>query len=402
MLAEAKRVDREITYNPFDLFFKRKIVPGRFVTVGYVKDADEESPKITGRKTNIIENDDEFRDFVLNKYADTMWAQDFANILDMPDYNKALSGKAKTATFNIEGHVVRIQKFIYNWREPENLAKKFAGKEEEIARARANAGFGQGVNSYEDEEDFFDDTDDSYDEEDWRRKPQYMGTGVRQRGLKKNSSSGYRFATPAPGLYSYSGTDPDKYNKMAVRNMIDKRVSTKSGYKSVYYYVAPTGEMEEMPFEFISFIRNNYKGTRNVTPKAAEQMTPDEAEFNAVIDAIEKKYANMQQPTDLIFDNILYITAAPIDWNAKDGKGTPMVFVNNRAVYKEFPYLKPRYVNPVIAEFCTSFKDKSGAYNNSIEVVTEKQKMNKKNQALYETIMRHVSKTVKQKLNEMA
>lgn len=406
-ITEGKRVDREITYNPFDLFFKKKVMPGQFVTVGYLKDADTETPKVTGKqKFNIIENDEQFRNYVLDVYADTMWAQDFAKNLDTVGYLKALNGKGKTAPILIDGHIVRIQKFIYNWRNIEHLAKKFAAKDEEIIKARANAGFGQGVSSYDPDVDdeYVNDTDDSYAEDDWRRKSVYKGTGIRQRGVK-NNGSGYRMVSDVDGMYFYSGEKDDKQDKLALRNMLDKRLSTKSGYKSVYYYVAPTGEMEEMPYEFIAFMKNNYKGTRNVSKDMGE-MVPDEIEYNEVIKAIEDKYAGIQDPKDLRFDRILYITASCMDWNAKKydkNVATPMVFVNNRELYKEYPYLKARFVNPIISDFCTMFKSKDDAgnlvYNNKIEMVTEKKKLSKQHQAIYENIMRTVSKIVKRELN---
>lgn len=413
-ISEAKRVERELTYNPFDLFFKKKVMPSQFVAVGYLKDADDEKniPKVTGMKKNIIENDEQFRDFVLNQYADTMWAKDFATILDTPDYLKVLNGKGKQARFIIAGHVVRIQRMMYNWRDLSHLAAKYAEQEDEIMQARANAGFGQGVNSYDPDvnDEYFDDTDDSYAEDDWRRNSDYMGTGVRQRGLKGNNKdgSGYRLpAGPVDGMYLYSGKDKDKEGMLALRNMLDKRMSTKSGYKSVYYYVAPNGEMEKMPYEFISFMRNNYKGTRNVTAKPVPEMQPDEKEYNDVINAIKAKYDAIQQPTDLIFDKILYITAKCMDWNAKSydkNKATPMVFVNNRAIYQTFPFLKARFLNPVISDFCTALKTKDEdtgkyRYQDRIEIVTEKKKLSKKHQALYENIMRTVSKIVKRELN---
>ena len=75
-------MDRQVTYNPFDLFFSKKIVPGSFVTVGYIKDANEESgkPKVTGRKNFIHENDEKLQSY-LQEYVNTMWAADFAQIL---------------------------------------------------------------------------------------------------------------------------------------------------------------------------------------------------------------------------------------------------------------------------------------------------------------------------------
>lgn len=376
-LINEAQVNREITYNPFDLFFHKKIVNGHFVTVGYLKDANEESPKITGQKNNISENDEQLHEY-LDQYADTMWASDFAGITMEQSYQDALAGKRKTCKFEIEGNIVRIQRFTYQWRDPKNFGKAFDRQAEEEMQARAKYGFGEG---FADDELGIENPDEWYEEDDWRRKPQYQGTGVRTRGLKKNASSGYRFATPAPGLYSYSGTDPEKMDRMAIRNMLDPRqngtdpeAKKKSGYKSVYYYVSPDGVMEEIPTEVVNFLRYAYKGVRNVKAAETEQMAADEAEFNQLMAEIQAKYANKQQPTDLLFDHILYITASPIGWNdkarvnGKATKGTPMVFVNNRVIYQEFPYLKARYLNKVIGEFCSSIDV------NKIEQVTEKLK----------------------------
>ena len=395
LLFERNSINREITYNPFDLFFNRKIVNGQFVTVGYVKDAVEESPKCTGQKSNIPDNDEEFRNY-LKQYADTLWAEDFSNIIDSASYQAALNGSKKTAKFEIAGHIIRIQRFTYQWRDPKNFGKAFDREAEEIMQARSNAGFGEGtkVDGYD------NDPDDFYDDEDWRRKPEYMGTGVRQRGLKRKASSGYRFATSAPGLYSYSGTDPEKYDRMAIRNMLDPRQNSndpaakkKSGYKSVYYYVAPDGTMEEMPKDFINFLRYNYKATRNAKPTPAQEMAEDEKEFNEIINAIQQKYADKQQPTDLLFDQILYITASPIGWNQKareNGvatKGTPMAFINNRVIYQTYPFLKAKNLEPVIGEFCTSI-DVS-----KIERVTEKRNIRKyRNRKLFEAQTHTVGK----------
>lgn len=343
-----------------------------------------------------------------------MWAADFAQIQGTPGYAAALEGKKKTADFDIDGHVVRIQKFQYNWRDPSKLGKAFASKEDEIAMARANAGFGQGVNDWDEEsgDEFFDDYDDSYAETDWRRKPKYQGTGIRPKNTRK-TSSGYRFPTAAPGLYSYSGEDESKYNSMAIRNMLDPRVNTKSGFKSVYYYVSPDGRMEEMPIDFINFIRDAYKASRNVKPTIPDVMTEeDEIEFNNVIAEIEKKYANKQQPTDLLFDKILYISATPSDWNDNNIR-TPMVFINNRAIYQEYPYLRSRELNKIIVQFCTdvfpldteskrslSRDERIARRADRIERVTEKKRsVSPENQKLYENIMLNVSKTIKKKLN---
>lgn len=415
--------NREITYNPFDLFFNKKIVNGQFVTVGYIKDALEESPKVTGTKTNIAENDEQLQEY-LDQYANTMWASDFAGIILEPEYKAALEGKRKQCKFEIEGNIIRIQRFTYQWRDPKNLAKNYDKEAEELLQARAKYGFGEGY--ADDELDM--DVDDWYDDEDWRRKPQYQGTGVRTRGLKRNTSSGYRFPTPAPGLYSYSGKDPEKQDRMAIRNMLDPRqngtdpvAKKKSGYKNVYYYVSPDGTMEEMPLEVVNFLRYAYKGVRNVKATQQEQMAEDEKEYNEVIKAIQDKYASKQQPTDLLFDNILYITASPIGWNekarvnGKATKGTPMIFVNNRAIYKEFPYLKARNLNKVIGAFCSTVDI------NKIERVTEKKNnmykhiLNElKSRKLYTTNMKRTineglfnkksegTKALEQKLKEFA
>lgn len=407
-----EKQDRTVTYNPFDLFFKKKIKNGAFVTVGYVKDASEESPKLTGQKGKIVENDPQLQELLV-RYHDTAWAQAYSACIDSPAYEKALSGKVKTFKFNIEGEIIRIQKFQYQWRDAATFAKRWEQESDEYMKARVDAGFGEGVNDWDEEDgEYTDTTDDAYDETDWRRKSEYMGSGVRPRGLKKNASSGYRFQTAAPGLYSYSGTDETKYDRMAIRNQLDTRFNQQSGYKSEYYYVTPQGKMELMPDEFVTFMKNAYKTERATRPAA--EMEQAEAEYNAIVKAIAEKYKN-KQPTDLLFDQILYISASPVDWNDKSVKqvtGQKMAFINNRALYQTFPFLRSREVNNIIVRYCTdldlpedkTIKDRNArldAKAGYIERVTESKKLKRMKDALYESIMLKTSKILKKHLNEM-
>ena len=179
--------ERHIGKNPFDFLSKNIIPDGSFVSIGYITDGDlpkrcNITPKNDAELTNIINtlNDDLFKDFLIK----------FQN---SKEYQDALIGKKrKTATLNFgDCHIIKISRTIVNWRNPEAFARLQAIRGEAIGDVRVKHGFG--------------DYPEEYDEDDWRRAPEYGGTG-RWEISKSTGRQGLPFKpmmnTP---IYSYPG-----------------------------------------------------------------------------------------------------------------------------------------------------------------------------------------------------
>lgn len=160
--------ERHIGDNPFDFFSKNLIPNGSFVSIGYVNDKlisktvpNDKIKRDFGwgpdtKKPITPKNDAELTAFI-NKIPDSKFRQALIDFQNSPKYQAALANGGK-APFNIEGdaHVVKIGRYIVNWKSADAFAKFYADRSDAIARLRHKYGFGN--------------PEEDYPENDWRRK----------------------------------------------------------------------------------------------------------------------------------------------------------------------------------------------------------------------------------------
>lgn len=314
---------REIGPDPLQFLSMNYIPNGSFVSIGYIKD-DEIKFGPTSKKYITPENDRQLtkwiEDLQPSKFRDAL--MDFQN---SERYQQALTGKVKTAPFDFKGgdcHVIKINRFIMNWRNGKSLASWYKKRSDKEDQVRAKYGFG-GI-------------DDEYAPDDWRRK--YGGTGIK-RQLKATGRQGNRYKDELMDTGFYANVDDP--NKLAIR-LIENPAASQD---PVWYFVDGEGNIEILNNELMGFLAFAYKGSRvKQVADAIIDINEDEKAFLEELHNIPNW--NKQERTQL-FDKILYFTGTSLD---QYGNKEPFTWLNKQVIIKTFPYLT-RKINDIITEF---------------------------------------------------
>ena len=242
---------------------------------------------------------------------------------------------------------------------------------------------------------------------------------------KKNYNGNvYKDATILPGIYA-SLSDPDK---VAFRFAYNQRSSHKD---SDYYYVNGDGTLFPLNKAFVTFLTYAYKKNKE------EEIYPtqEEREFVAKLKQITDEAASTAEMT-LSCNQILFMkSTARTSKNARISENIPFVWINTKAVVNKYDFINPNDLNNIIKNLVYSLDDTD--VNGTIENINVKGKSisdllnidmsgkatadpatirqrlgitealhmlaykftrTKKKRALYESIMKNVSKTIKRKL----
>lgn len=371
---------RQIGSNPFDFFMKNYIPNGAFVSIGYIKD-DEIKIGPTTKKRITPENDAQLTEWIKkmnpSKFRDALIA--FQN---SEKYQMALEGKVKTAPFYFatgDCHIIKINRFIMHWRNGQSLAKWYGTRSDAEKRVRAKHGFGN--------------PEDSYAEDDWRRK--HGGVGI-NREIKATGRQGNRYRDEINGSGFYANLDdPSKISIRLIEN-------PKAYKKAVWLFVDSEGNVEDLDNELMGFLIYSYKAAAKAVADAIQEINQDEQAFLDDLQSIKNwgKHENT-----LMLDKILYLTGTTI---AEDGSKEPFTWLNKDIIAGNdesglvgtYPYLR-KEVDNIISRFVKQDtvelekKNKDELLN-----LTESQMRNKRLISRYFDIFSSDKYARKAKLNE--
>ena len=434
-----------VVYNPADIFMKYNMRPGDYVSIAYVSDplqGEGKHPivsKAGSRKQcyNInAETDAELQRYI-NNMPNSKIKQLLTEFRESPKYQSFLNGTAKAKTCMLDlrtEHILKISHLICNWKDSKALAKFYKKQNDAEISLRREFGFEDGFdNNYERFYDREDDTpvplDDRTSEEkendkNWRDS--YNGRNVMPRISQKGNE--YNFATIIPGIYA----NLNKPGNIALRFAYNGRSSHKV---SDYYYVNGDGSLFKLDMAFITFLKYAYKKNKESSSAEKTYVTDEEKEFVLRLSKLVKEAPSTAEKT-LKTDSILFMkSTARTSKNAKISENIPFVWVNTKAVVSRYNFVNPTELNNIIKNLVYSLDDTD--VNGTIENINIKGKSisdllnigmsgkatadpaavrrrlgitealhmlaykftrTKKKRALYESIMRNVSKTIKRKL----
>ena len=412
-----------VVYNPADIFMKYNMRPGDYVSIAYISDVlqGESSHPISRSDSqkqcyNINEETDAQLVEYINALPNNRIKQLLTEFRESKKYQDFLNGtsKLKTCKLNLTTeHIIKVSHLTCNWKDSKALAKFYDKQRDAIWKLRQDYGF----------EDGFDDNYDR-DEDDINWRDSHDGRNIMPRTKKNYNGNVYKDATILPGIY-VSLSDPDK---VAFRFAYNQRSSHKD---SDYYYVNGDGTLFPLNKAFVTFLTYAYKKNKEdeIYP------TQEEREFVAKLKQITDEAASTAEMT-LSCNQILFMkSTARTSKNARISENIPFVWINTKAVVNKYDFINPTELNNIIKNLVYSLDDTD--VNGTIENINIKGKSisdllnigmsgkatadpatirqrlgitealhmlaykftrTKKKRALYESIMRNVSKTIKRKL----
>ena len=412
-----------VVYNPADIFMKYNMKPGDYVSIAYISDVlqGESSHPIARSDSqkqcyNINDETDAQLVEYINALPNNRIKQLLTEFRESKKYQDFLNGtsKLKTCKLNLTTeHIIKVSHLTCNWKDSKALAKFYDKQRDAIWKLRQDYGF----------EDGFDDNYDR-DEDDINWRDSHDGRNIMPRTKKNYNGNVYKDATLLPGIYA-SLSDPDK---VAFRFAYNQRSSHKD---SDYYYVNGDGTLFPLNKAFVTFLTYAYKKNKE------EEIYPtqEEREFVAKLKQITDEAASTAEMT-LSCNQILFMkSTARTSKNARISENIPFVWINTKAVVNKYDFINPNDLNNIIKNLVYSLDDTD--VNGTIENINIKGKsisdllnigmsgkatadpaavrqrlgitealhmlaykftQTKKKRALYESIMRNVSKTIKRKL----
>ena len=412
-----------VVYNPADIFMKYNMKPGDYVSIAYISDVlqGESSHPISRSDSqkqcyNINEETDAQLVEYINALPNNRIKQLLTEFRESKKYQDFLNGtsKLKTCKLNLTTeHIIKVSHLTCNWKDSKALAKFYDKQRDAIWKLRQDYGF----------EDGFDDNYDR-DEDDVNWRDSHDGRNIMPRTKKNYNGNVYKDATILPGIYA-SLSDPDK---VAFRFAYNQRSSHKD---SDYYYVNGDGTLFPLNKAFVTFLTYAYKKNKE------EEIYPtqEEREFVAKLKQITDEAASTAEMT-LSCNQILFMkSTARTSKNARISENIHFVWINTKAVVNKYDFINPNDLNNIIKNLVYSLDDTD--VNGTIENINIKGKSisdllnigmsgkatanpaavrkrlgitealhmlaykftrTKKKRALYESIMKNVSKTIKRKL----
>ena len=342
--------ERHIGKNPFDFLSKNIIPNGSFVSIGYVNDhVISWGPKT--RKSITPVNDKQLTQYI-DQLPDGKFKTTLINFQES-DKQQAALASGKTAPFNIEGdvHIVKIERFIVNWKNPESFAKFYGDRTDAEQQVRVKHGFGK--------------DESEYPEDDWRRK--YKGVGSRPvSGIKGKQGNPYR-AIGSTGFYGHV----DEPNKVSIRQIGNPKASK----KPIWLFIDADGTVSYMDNELMAWLSYAYKSTRKVKEEI-DLMTQEEKDFLNDLKAI--KNFDKSEMT-LLLDNILYLTGTTVD----DSKNKePFTWINDDKISELYPYVNQKEWNNIVHKCVKMSNTETTNMNESFNIAFKKTYLRKLNEKL--------------------
>ena len=349
--------ERHIGKNPFDFLGKNIIPDGSFVSIGYVTDG--EIPNGPRTKCKITPQNDAELTNIINGLDDNLFKESLIKFQNSKAYQDALIGnKRSTAPLDFEGcHIVKISRTIVNWRNPESFARLQAQRGEEIGNVRVKHGFGD----YEEE----------YDEDDWRRAPEYNGTGRLERSRAKGRQ-GLPF-TPMMNtpIYSYPGAikkDKQEPDALYLRQYRNEGASS----PSIWLFVDQNQNYFLLNKDVMNWLAKAFK--KPEINQVAREISQEEKDFLKELHSI--KYFDLNEEK-FILEKILYLTGTTVDDNKNK---EPFIWLNDDIIEENFPFLNQNKWIEIMRKCIDNSIMDSYTMNENMKVVFRKSYLRKLNE----------------------
>lgn len=333
--------ERHIGKDPFQ-FLSTNIIPNNsFVSIGYFNDHEISFGPRT-RKWNIKNNDERLTAYI-ESLPESSFKDALINFQNSPKYIAAMES-GKSAPFNIEGdvHIIKISRYIVNWKSNTALAKFYSDRSDEEKKVRLKHGFGN--------------DEDSYAENDWRRK---YGTGInglnKARGKQGNAyvSSMKDNGLGDSGFYS----NPDNPSKLSIRQVANPKASQA---KPIWLFVDADKKVTYLDKDLMAWLTYAYK--QNKVKEEVQEISQEEKEFLTDLQSI-KNYDKNEMT--LLLDNILYITGTSVTPN---GEKDPFIWLNDDIISQTYPYIDKKELNNIVNTCVKKSKRDTTSMNESFKV----------------------------------
>lgn len=370
---------RHIGDNPLDFLASNHIQNGHFVSIGYLSDT-----KIALSRRYINAERDAALEDKIKEHPGTRFASDFTKARQGAKYQKALSGASKTGEFEIDPvHVLKLTRYNFQWKNAARLRQDYEERELPLEQyIRKHHGF-----SNFDSENWFD-------EDDWH--------------VKKNSKGGWKYGGPsiypevAAGNHSGLGWKPigggeaDFFEHENTHNISFRQVMSDKNIKSseLYYVSEADGELNPFDRETFAFLKDTFGSA--AVKDAVEDVLDDERAFIEDMETFSKKFNHFNWN----WDHVLYFCGSTAGRNADGGlEYEPFIWINDAVVAQQFPYIDKAVIDDMI-ERSVSISQADLDNWKATPKAWESKATNIDKSALFETIMKSVSKEVKKALNE--
>lgn len=206
--------------------------------------------------------------------------------------------------------VLKVTSYNFQWK---SYPDAYGAKKDKIMAARAKAGFGY--------------PEGTYDEDDWRRKPDFRGLGARPFYEPKLNPDGTEQQSP----YSLVGNssfnvykDNDEFGNERSDKRVMKALIPVGNGKSIFCAIDGNGEIDDISDNLYGILGGpKYSSS---AAKISAEMSDDEKQFRQEIADIENASYNPQW----FLTNIAYMVGVGKD--VQTGQNTPYRFINKNII----------------------------------------------------------------------
>lgn len=333
--------ERHIGKNPFDFLYRNIIPNGSFVSIGYFNDhVISFGPR--SRKNITTDNDAALQRHIAS-LPDGSFKRELEKFRTSKKYQDALANGG-TAPLDLEGdcHIVKIGRYIVNWKNPKAFSAFYAKQGDARAALRTKYGFGG--------------PDDTYPEGDWRQR--YAGTTRREQIDPANINRGnvYRDNIGDSGFYG-NLNDP---NSVSIRQFSNPKLNK----TPEWFFVDASGNMEYLSSELMNHLAYNYSKAK--VKEAIEYLTQEEEQFVKELDAL--KSTELEERT-MLLNNIIYLTGTTVN---EKGEKEPFTWLNDEIIMEKYPFMKKEDLDGIIKKCVKISKKETTEMNESFVFIPVK------------------------------
>ena len=338
---------RHIGKNPFDFLYNNIIPNGSFVSIGYFND-HVISFGSRSRK-NITADNDTILQQHLATMPDGSFKKELEKFRNSEKYKTALA-KGGTAPLDLEGdcHIVKIGRYIVNWKNPEAFSKFYAKQGDARAKLRSRYGF----------------DGSEYPEGDWHNR--YAGTHSRELIEPENTNKGNRYTDNLGNTGFYGNINDPK--SVSIRQFSNPKLNK----TPEWFFVDASGNIEKLDSKLMNHLAYGY--SKQKVKEAIEYLTQEEEAFVNELEAL--KNSELEERT-MLLNNIIYLTGTSLD--AKGNK-EPFTWLNDEIIMEKYPYMKKEDLDAIIKKCVKVSKDETEDLNESLTFVRNKNFVNEKQQ----------------------
>ena len=232
--------------------------------------------------------------------------------------------------------ILKVTTYNFPWKV---YSDAYGAKMDKIAAARDKAGFGY--------------PEDTYDETDWRRNPEFGGLGARPAFAPKLNPDGSEAQRPfSKSVNSTFGVyaDNDEMGELRSDKRVMKQLIPVGNGKSIFCAIDSNGEIDDITSNIYKLLGGPQSSMS--AAKITDEMADDEKQFRQEIASIENASYNPQWFTT----NIAYMVGVGKD--VQTGENVPYRYINKNIALSYQVEINPLELADVV-EKCSerAYKD---------------------------------------------